>query len=108
MPITIVLTQSIRCISFLKHNSIHASLTPPLGNNTNSGNEFVLFFAVDLFWIALYLKCKVRAKGFNARIRAMARRRQDPAIIGGTFIEGTACLLIVYESVNAMTGFSIS
>ena len=59
------------------------------------------------FGIALYLKCKVRAKEFNARIRATARRRQDPAIIGGIFVEGTVCLLIVCEGVNAMTGFFI-
>lgn len=88
--------------------SLQIPASPPLGNNTNSFSGFVLFFAVDLFGIALYLKCKVRAKEFNARIRAMARRRQDPAVIGGIFIEGTVCLLIVCESVNAMTGFSIA
>ena len=35
---------------------------PPLGNNTNSGNEFVLFFSVDCFGITLRLKFKVHTK----------------------------------------------
>lgn len=32
-------------------NSIYVTNTPPLGNNTNSENEFVLFFSVDYFGI---------------------------------------------------------
>ena len=30
-------------------NSIYVTNAPPLGNNTNSENEFVLFFAADCF-----------------------------------------------------------
>lgn len=63
--------------------SAKAPAHPAIRNNTNFGNEFVLFFAVEGFRIALYLKCKVRAKDFNARIRATACRRQDHVVMGG-------------------------
>ena len=41
---------------------VQIPLSPPLGNNTNSENEFVLFFSVDYFGIVAKRKESIYSK----------------------------------------------
>ena len=46
-----------RAVEFARHEiRIEYAVSPPLGNNTNSENGFVLFFAVDYFGIIVERK----------------------------------------------------